>query len=46
VPDGDGGVTMQDSGMKSEAGSSFGQGNGGALYVLSQSEGIFRVVAA
>jgi glucose/arabinose dehydrogenase len=46
VPDGEGGVTMHDSGITSEAVSSFGQGNGGALYVLSQSEGIFRVDAA
>jgi len=46
VPDGEGGVTVQESGLTSESVSSFGQGNGGALYVLSQSDGIFRVDAA
>ena len=43
VPDGNGGVTMEDSGLKSESVSSFGQANGGALYVLSLADGIFRV---
>jgi glucose/arabinose dehydrogenase len=46
VPDGAGGVTMRASGMKSASVSSFGQGNGGALYVLSQADGVFRVDAA
>jgi glucose/arabinose dehydrogenase len=46
VPDGAGGVTMEDSGLKSEAVASFGQGNNGALYVLSQSAGILRIDAA
>jgi glucose/arabinose dehydrogenase len=46
VPDGAGGVTMRASGMKAAAVSSFGQGNGGALYVLSQADGVFRVDAA
>jgi glucose/arabinose dehydrogenase len=46
VPDGAGGVTMRASGMKSASVSSFGQGNGGALYVLSQADGVFRIDAA
>jgi glucose/arabinose dehydrogenase len=45
VPDGAGDVTMHDSGLKSESVSSFGQGNGGALYVLSQADGISRIDA-
>jgi glucose/arabinose dehydrogenase len=40
---GEGDVTMQDSGAKSELVSSFGQDNAGNLYVLSLTQGIFRV---
>ena len=43
VSDGNGGVTMEDSGLESASVSSFGQANGGALYVLSLSDGVFRV---
>jgi glucose/arabinose dehydrogenase len=43
VPNGDGGLTMSDSGAKASSVSSFGQANGGALYVLSLSGGIYRV---
>ncbi|MDQ1431043.1 MAG: hypothetical protein QOF40_1645 [Actinomycetota bacterium] len=46
VPDGAGGVTMRESGMKSRSVSSFGEDNRGALYVLSQTDGVFRVDAA
>ena len=45
VPDGNGGVTMQDTGAASGSVSSFGQANNGALYVVSLSDGIFRVDA-
>ena len=45
VPGGTGGVTMHDSGLKSGSVSSFGQGNGGALYVLSQADGVYRIDA-
>ena len=45
VPDAEGGVTMTDAGLKAESVSSFGQGNGGALYVLSQADGIYRIDA-
>jgi glucose/arabinose dehydrogenase len=43
VPDGGGGVTMRDSGLHAESVSSFGQGNGGALYVLSLADGVYRI---
>ena len=46
VPDAKGGITMTDSGLKSESVSSFGQGNGGVLYVLSQADGVSRIDAA
>jgi glucose/arabinose dehydrogenase len=42
-PDRDGGVTMRDSGVKSDSVSSFGQANDGTLYVTSLSDGVFRV---
>jgi glucose/arabinose dehydrogenase len=45
VPDTKGGVTMHDSKLKSGSVSSFGQGNRGALYVLSQADGIYRIDA-
>jgi glucose/arabinose dehydrogenase len=46
VPNGKGGVTMVDSGLKSESVSSFGQGNGGTLYVLSLADGVSRIDGA
>jgi hypothetical protein len=42
-PDNDGGVTMRDTGVKSDSVSSFGQANDGTLYVTSLSDGVFRV---
>src|SRR5207237_10285641 len=42
-PDGNGGVTQVDSGLKAASPSSFGQANNGALYVLSLADGIFRI---
>jgi glucose/arabinose dehydrogenase len=44
-PDGNGGVTMRDTGAKSESVSTFGQANDGTLYVVSLSDGIFRIDA-
>jgi glucose/arabinose dehydrogenase len=41
-----GGATMRDSGLRASSVSSFGQGNGGALYVLSLADGVFRIDAA
>jgi len=46
VPDGKGGVSMHDSGLHANSVSSFGQGNGGAIYVLSLADGLFRIDAA
>jgi glucose/arabinose dehydrogenase len=40
------GVTMRDTGAHSESVSSFGEANDGTLYVVSLSEGIFRIDAA
>ena len=45
VDDGKGGVTMVDTGAEGSSISSFGETNGGALYVLSLSDGVFRVAA-
>ena len=45
VPDGDGGLTMTDSKLASKSISSFGQANNGTLYVLSLTDGIYRVDA-
>ncbi len=45
-PEGDGGERTSDTGLDASAVSSFGQGNGGALYVLSLSDGIYRIDAA
>jgi hypothetical protein len=45
-PDGDGGVTQVDSGLKAASPSSFGEANNGTLYVLSLADGIFRVDGA
>ncbi len=42
-PGSGGGVTMHESGLHARAVSSFGQGNGGALYVLSLADGVFRI---
>ncbi len=46
APDQAGGVTVRDSGLHAESVSSFGQGNGGALYVLSLADGVFRIDGA
>jgi glucose/arabinose dehydrogenase len=45
-PDGSGGVRAGDSGLKVSSPSSFGEANGGALYVLSLRDGVFRIDAA
>jgi len=45
-PNGEGGVTMGDTGAQSKSVSTFGQANDGTLYVASLSDGIFRVDAA
>ena len=45
-PNSAGGVTMRDSGLYEASVSSFGQANGGALYVLSLTDGVFRIDAA
>jgi glucose/arabinose dehydrogenase len=45
-PDGSGGVRAVDSGLKVSSPSSFGESNGGTLYVLSLSDGIYRIDAA
>ncbi len=44
-PDGGGGVSMEDTGAEVSMASSFGQSNSGDLYVISLTDGIFRVVA-
>src|SRR5262249_53767589 len=44
--DGKGGYTAGDTGLKVSGVSSFGQANGGALYVLSLTDGISKIVAA
>jgi glucose/arabinose dehydrogenase len=46
VDDGKGGVAMHETGAFGSSISSFGESNGGALYVLSLSDGVFRVAAA
>jgi glucose/arabinose dehydrogenase len=42
VPDGDG-WSMRDSGVKAASVSSFGEANDGTLYVLSLSDGLYRI---
>ena len=37
--------TLTDSGLDAESVSSFGQGNGGAIYVLSLADGLYRIDA-
>ncbi len=44
-PDGDG-VSSVDSGLEASAVSSFGQANNGTLYVVSLTDGVFRIDAA
>jgi glucose/arabinose dehydrogenase len=46
VGNGDGGVTMQDSGLEAKLVSSFGQTANGSLYVLSLTDGVYRVDAS
>ena len=46
VDDGRGGVSLHDTGASGSSISSFGESNGGTLYVLSLSDGVFRVAGA
>jgi glucose/arabinose dehydrogenase len=43
VPDGEGGVSMQDTGVDVPAVSSFGKANDGTLYVVSLTDGLYRI---
>jgi glucose/arabinose dehydrogenase len=46
VPDGTGGVAMHESGVELSAVASFGESNNGELYVVSLTDGLFRVDAS
>jgi glucose/arabinose dehydrogenase len=43
VPGTEGGVTMEDTGVESANVASFGESNNGTLYVISLSDGVFRI---
>ena len=46
VPDGDGVTRHADAGLEASAVSSFGQANNGTLYVVSLTDGVYRIDAA